>query len=166
MGSLDSCAFYKMQANAPLAHRDGLPGGAGDGAMATSGTSLESSLYAQPAALLSAMSERQRHVYLCQDLIGTNTYQGVVEVAMKPGRDITLMQLAPTVFEFRATNRCSSSGNSTGLRAPSSSSANRIVATFQSHQGAWDYLQTLATDVSILMPGKEKQTCTTLPPHC
>lgn len=131
----------------------GASGAGGDaGGKAASGTS------ATAGALTLSPSGATRATFLCTDLMAANLHQGVAQVVVKPGRDITLARIAHSLYEFRASHRAYKHAGAgatagTGDDVPPVVVPGQIIATFQSHLDAWQYLQTFGGEVSLILQG-------------
>lgn len=117
-------------------------------------------------ALTLSPSGATRAVFLCTDLMSVNLRQGVAQVVVKPGRDVSLARVAPSLYEFRASHRAYGStahNGGSGARSTSSDGVvvvkGDIIATFQTHLDAWAYLQTFGGEVSLILNGMTGCSC-------
>ena len=80
--------------------------------------------------------------FFVDDLLAVSCRTGVVEVSVKPGRDITLYQLDARSSAYRFASR-----------SDKDLAKCKIISTFQSHEFAWRFVQTFAAQVTVVVGG-------------
>lgn len=80
--------------------------------------------------------------FFVDDLLAVSCRTGVVEVSVKPGRDITLYQLDARSSAYRFASR-----------SDKELAKCKIISTFQSHEFAWRFVQTFAAQVTVVVGG-------------